>query len=68
MAEWDWTLDNLAYPRVSKVEPLVLINLLRLMARPLIEGNLYHWLYQELKEITKEDNLDGIRKVLKPGS
>ena len=68
VAEWDWTLDNLAYPRVSKVEPLVLINLLRLMARPLIEGNLYHWLYQELKEITKEDNLDGIRKVLKPGS
>lgn len=47
---WDWTMGDSDSPRLSQVDPLVLINVLRLMARPLVEFNLYSYLWKQLEK------------------
>ncbi len=64
IADWDWTLEGIDYTRASQEESLVLTSLLRLMARPLIEGNLYHVLWKEAVVALAEDTSEAIRKDL----
>jgi len=50
LSKLDWTLNEANIKRCSNAEVLVIISYLRLMARPLVEGNLYHWLLREIEE------------------
>jgi len=54
IAAWDWTSRGMGGLRVSRAEPRVLINVLRLMARPLVECRLYHPLWEQLDKDMRE--------------
>ena len=57
LANLDWTLEAHDSERISSVDILVIINLLRLMARPLVESNLYFWLSRE-NRLNKDELVD----------
>jgi hypothetical protein len=45
VAAWDSTVST-----KSNCDPRVLVNFLRLMARPLVESNLYHWQFKHIAD------------------
>ena len=65
---WDWTFDASDVEQCSMAEPLVLINVLRLMARPLVENNLYECLWTELKQVIADAAADAGENTLGLGS
>ena len=71
LAKIDWTLpDGISLNdrvRCSDAEPLVVSNVIRLMARPLVEEHLYSTLVREIKASHKSEIIDLVRKEVAGG-
>ncbi|MCG7988434.1 MAG: hypothetical protein JAY64_09380 [Candidatus Thiodiazotropha weberae] len=60
----DWTIENSTAAHICDYDLLIIINMLRIMSRPLVESNLYHWLYQHIKDDQDIEIEEAVNKSL----